>query len=393
MAKEEHAASNCQARPDLVRPMNTTQNNLGVTANHAALTSLSQANLPLLITAIEQAGEAIMITDAGARIQYVNPAFTRITGYLAHEAIGQKPNILKSERQNPEYYRDLWVTITAGNIWRGELINRRKDGTYYAEKMTITPVRNSDNAITSYIAIKEDVTDRRAAEEALRNQEHEARKHMAEIEQIYKHAPVGLAFVDREYRVLRINERLAANSGLTAEQAVGRRLADLVPNLAPQLVEIWRQVCERGKPIEPRQLVEVLPKWLKLPAQREPLGLADSDAQPVLEVFREKELVGRLSGDQALARTIVAGFLSDAPGQLQKLKQLIEQGNAKAASAQAHTLKGAAATVSAPGLRELTIQIQQAVTDGELSRAAALLGPLDKEFGRLAATLSQSGWA
>ena len=112
-----------------------------------------------------------------------------------------------------------------------------------------------------------------------------------------------------------------------------------------------------------------------------------------MEVFREQELLARLSGDQALARTIVAGFLSDAPGQLQKLKQLIEQGNAKAASAQAHALKGAAATVSAPGLRELTIQIQQAVTDGELSRAAALLGPLDKEFGRLAATLSQSGWA
>ena len=249
MAKEEHAASNRQARSDLGRPMNTAQNNAGVTANHAALTCLSQANLPLLITAIEQAGEAIMITDAGARIQYVNPAFTRITGYTAHEAIGQKPNILKSERQNPEYYRDLWVTITAGNIWRGELINRRKDGTYYTEKMTITPVRNSDNAITSYIAIKEDVTDRRAAEEALRNQEHEARKHMAEIEQIYKHAPIGLAFVDREYRVLRINERLAAHRGLTAEQAVGRRLVDLVPNLAPQLVEIWRQLCERGKPI------------------------------------------------------------------------------------------------------------------------------------------------
>jgi PAS domain S-box-containing protein len=148
-----------------------------------------------------------------------------------------------------------------------------------------------------------------------------------------------------------------------------------------------------AKPIEPRQLGEVLPKWLRLPAQREPLRLANSDSQPVLEIFREKELVARLSGDQALARTIVSGFLSDAPGQLQKLKQLIRHGDAQGASMQAHTLKGAAATVSAPGLCELMFQIQQAATDGELSRAAALLGSVEQEFGRLKITLSQSGWA
>ncbi len=229
--------------------MNTAQNNNGAAANHAAPTCLSQANLPLLITAIEQAGEAIMITDAGARIQYVNPAFTRMTGYTAREVIGQKPNILKSERQDLEYYRDLWVAITAGNIWRGELINRRKDGTYYTEKMTIAPVRNPDNAITDYIAIKEDVSDRRAAEEALRNQEHEVRKHMAEIEQIYKHAPVGLAFLDRERRVRRINERLAAASGLSVEQAIDRSVHDLLPGLADSLIAVWEHVFERGEPI------------------------------------------------------------------------------------------------------------------------------------------------
>ncbi|MFZ0693190.1 MAG: PAS domain S-box protein, partial [Alphaproteobacteria bacterium] len=250
MAGKKQAASNRHASLDLGHPMNTAPNNdARATATIAAAISLSQANLPLLITAIEQAGEAIVITDTEARIQYGNPAFTEITGYTVREAIGQKTNILKSERQKPEYYRDLWNTITAGNIWRGELINRRKDGTTYTEKMTITPVRDPDNAISNYIAIKEDVTDRRAAEEALRNQEHEARTHMAEIEQIYKHAPVGLAFVDREYRVVRINERLAANTGLTAEQAVGKKLVDLVPELAPKLVEIWRQVFERGEPV------------------------------------------------------------------------------------------------------------------------------------------------
>ena len=115
--------------------------------------------------------------------------------------------------------------------------------------MTITPVRDPGNAISNFIAIKEDVTDRRAAEEALRVQEREAREHLVEIELIYRHAPVGLAVVDREYRVLRINERLAAASGLSAEQATGRKIVDLVPDLAPKLVEIWRQVFERGEPV------------------------------------------------------------------------------------------------------------------------------------------------
>ncbi|MFZ0804949.1 MAG: PAS domain S-box protein, partial [Candidatus Sulfotelmatobacter sp.] len=229
--------------------MSTSQNNdAGAIATMMAST-LSPANLPLLITAIQQAGEAIVITDSAARIEYANPAFTRLTGYTVDEASGQKTNMLKSGQQNPEFYRDLWKTITAGNTWRGELINRRKDGSCYTEKMTITPVRDADNAIRHYIAIKEDVTERRAAEQALHRQEHELRKHVAEIEQIYEHAPLGLAFMDREYRVLRINERLAAVSGLSAEQAIGRKIVDLVPNLAAQLVEIWRPIFERGQPV------------------------------------------------------------------------------------------------------------------------------------------------
>ncbi len=170
---------------------------------------------------------------------------------------------------------------------------------------------------------------------------------------------------------------------LTAHALVGDREKCLAAGMNDYL----------AKPIEPRQLGEVLPKWLRLPAERESLLLADSDSEPVLEVFREKELVARLSGDQVLARTVVAGFLSDAPGQLQKLRQLIEQGDANGAGAQAHTLKGASATVSAPGLLELTTQIQRAATNGELWRAAALLESVEKEFGRLAAALSQCGWA
>ena len=121
-----------------------------------------------LIAAIEQAAEAVVITDTQARIQYVNPAFCSMTGYSSADVIGQSPRILKSGKQGLDFYRNLWKTITSGGVWHSELINRRKDGTYYTEEMTITPVRDVSGATTNFIAIKQDVTNRRAAEDAQR---------------------------------------------------------------------------------------------------------------------------------------------------------------------------------------------------------------------------------
>ena len=133
---------------------------------------------------LAQIGEAVVITDAAATIQYVNPAFTRITGYSADEVIGQNARLLKPDRQAPAYYQDLWKTILSGRVWRGELINRRKDGTLYTAEMSITPVRDPGGVITHFIAIQQDVTDRRATEAALLS----SKKSLDEMQQI---APVG----------------------------------------------------------------------------------------------------------------------------------------------------------------------------------------------------------
>jgi PAS domain S-box-containing protein len=127
----------------------------------------AEAENARLTTAIDQAAEAVVITDTDGRIQYVNPAFTSVTGYSRAEAQGQNPRLLQSGRHDSKFYHGMWRTILNGMVWRGEIINRRKDGSFLDEEMTIAPVRDSAGKITNFIAIKQDITDRKRAEEAL----------------------------------------------------------------------------------------------------------------------------------------------------------------------------------------------------------------------------------
>ncbi len=121
-----------------------------------------------LVAAIEQADESIIVTDVAGSIQYVNPTFERVTGYSAQEVLGQTPGILKSGQHDEEFYRDLWGTLTRGDIWRGHFVNKKKDGTHFEEDATISPVRNESGSIISYVAVKRDVTDRAILEKQLR---------------------------------------------------------------------------------------------------------------------------------------------------------------------------------------------------------------------------------
>src|SRR6478609_11261977 len=137
-------------------------------ARNAIPITADQAERATLAVAIEQCVEGVVIADALGAIQYVNPAFSRMTGYSAEEAVGQNPRILKSGRQKEDFYEKLWATIAGGDTWRGELFNRRKDGSEYVEEMTINPVRDAAGRTISFIAIKQDVTERRKAEDAQR---------------------------------------------------------------------------------------------------------------------------------------------------------------------------------------------------------------------------------
>jgi PAS domain S-box-containing protein len=128
----------------------------------------AEQNLRRLSTAVEQSPASIVITDIDGTITYVNFAFSVASGYFADEVIGKNPRILQSGDTPPETFRQMWKTLTGGKIWRGELINRRKDGSTYIELATISPVRDAKGNITQYVAVKEDISEQRKIAEELR---------------------------------------------------------------------------------------------------------------------------------------------------------------------------------------------------------------------------------
>ncbi len=127
--------------------------------------------LRLLNQAVEQSPVSVVITDASGAIQYVNPKFTQVTGYEAAEAIGQNPRILQSGAQSPAFYRQMWDALTAGQEWRGEFRNKKKNGELYWEFASIAGVKDDNGAITHFVAVKEDISQRKQIEEQQMRQE------------------------------------------------------------------------------------------------------------------------------------------------------------------------------------------------------------------------------
>jgi two-component system, sensor histidine kinase and response regulator len=168
--------------------------------------------------AIDQAGQAVVITDRCGSIVYVNPAFTRMTGYTAQEAIGRNPRLLKSGKQDPHYYEALWNTIRAGRTWHGELINQRRDGSFYTEEMTIAPVLDSKRNIVQYIALKQDVTARR-----------EAAKKSSFLAAIVASSADAISGTTLDGKISSWNEGATAIYGYRADEVIGKPMSILSP--------------------------------------------------------------------------------------------------------------------------------------------------------------------
>ena len=201
------------------RPLRMLGIGLDLDESHAA-----NERLLLQAAALQAAANAIVITDNQGTILWTNQAFSQLTGYGPEEVLGRNPRLLKSGRQDRAFYADLWATITSGKTWQGEIVNRRKDGSFYTEGTMITPVHIGTGAITHYVAIKQDITARKFAEEQLRRAEEKYRA-------IFENALVGIFQTSPEGRPISINRALARIHGydtpaqLLAEVSdVGRQL-------------------------------------------------------------------------------------------------------------------------------------------------------------------------
>lgn len=227
----------------------------------------SEEQVRLLMTALEATSHGVAITSEKGNLVWANSGFTQLTGYALEEVIGKNPRILKSGKQSDEFYRNLWRTILTGDVWRGELVNRRKDGSFYYERMIITPVRSDGGGkITHFIAFKEDVTAIKKVSDAL-----------VESEQVYRslfHNMLnGFAYCQMIYQegqpwdflYLKVNEAFYALTGL--KEVEGRRVSELIPGIREsdaQLLEIYGRVAKHGIPERFEVFIEALADWYSI---------------------------------------------------------------------------------------------------------------------------------
>ncbi len=176
----------------------------------------------IIQSAVDHMAEGLVVTDVNGNIIYVNPGFTKITGYSYEEAIGKNPRILKSGKHDKKFYENMWNTILSGKVWHGELINRRKDGSLYWEEMTIVPVKDENGNIVNFVAVKHDVTDRKKLEEELRKREKYYRK-------IFDSTIDGIFIETLDGKLLDVNDAGARMLGYTREELLKVGLQAIIP--------------------------------------------------------------------------------------------------------------------------------------------------------------------
>lgn len=182
----------------------------------------TEEQLRKLSRAVEQSPSATVITDLDARIEYVNPKFTEVTGYTLEEVYGQNPRVLRAEENPPEIYDALWAALKAGEEWRGEWLNRRKDGSLYWEFASVSPLKDAEGRVTHYIKVAENITARKRAEAKLRQSEANFKALMNATRDI-------ALLIDVEGQVLAVNQTLFERLHTTPGDIVGTTIYDWFP--------------------------------------------------------------------------------------------------------------------------------------------------------------------
>lgn len=180
-----------------------------------------------LSRAVEQSANSVVITDLEGHIEFVNPAFLHITGYKEEEILGKNPRFLKSGRQHSKVFQQLWHTIKRGQVWRGELINKRKSGELYWEQVTISPIKDRNGISTHYIGIKEDISARKQVERELQD-------NVNFLETLLRTIPMPVFYKNHNGHYLGCNPDFAHFVGISSENLVGKTKAYLTLDHASQ---------------------------------------------------------------------------------------------------------------------------------------------------------------
>ena len=296
-----------------IKPISPDDMELMIEAAHWAGIAIENVNtreqLRKLSTAVDQSPAATVITDLKGDIIYVNPRFTDVTGYSLTEAIGKNPRILKSGRTPPEVYQDLWQTIAAGQEWKGEFLNRKRNGGLFWEKASITAIRDEQGAVSAYLAVKEDITEQKFAQQALLRAKEEA-------ESATRMKSAFLANMSHEIRtpmnaILGFTELLLRDDSLSVQQ---RHYLTTVSRSGEHLLELLNDVLETSK-IEAGQMrINSAPFDIRLM-----LDYLDSmfrqkieDKSLVFSVDADRLEYGHFVADQQKLRQIVINLLGNA---------------------------------------------------------------------------------
>ncbi len=230
----------------------------------------AEGELKILSRAIEQSPVSVMLTNTKGEVVYVNPKFTELTGYLPGEVLGENPSILKSGFTSLEEYKELWSTITAGHEWRGEFRNKKKNGEIYFESALISPVMDEKGKITHFLAIKEDITEKKKMLADLLNAKDKEVSSEKRFRSLFENMIEGFAYCKMLYEkdkpvdfiYLEVNNAFELLTGL--KNVAGKKVSEVVPGILEsdaELISIYGRVAMTGVPERFEIFINSLKEW------------------------------------------------------------------------------------------------------------------------------------
>jgi diguanylate cyclase (GGDEF)-like protein/PAS domain S-box-containing protein len=244
----------------------------------------SEVDLRKLGRALEQSPASVVITSTDGIIEYVNPKFEEVSGYTAAEAIGQNPRMLKSGDKTPTEYQEMWQSLLAGKEWRGIFHNRRKDGSVYWESASISPLRDEHDKITHFIAVKEDITAQKRAEDQLRMNA-----------TVFDTTSEGIMVTDADNLIKTVNPAFSRITGYEAQEVLGRSPTILNSGRHADAFyeQLWSSVLQNGywsgEIWNRRKDGSVFPEWLSIAAIKDDKGIVKEFVAVFSDITKHKQ--------------------------------------------------------------------------------------------------------